>query len=435
MNKDTARVHNDKDNVWQIAIHGTFDVENYGDLLFPIIAEAELTRRLGAVNMHRFSYHQKPAEKWPYAVTSLTELPALAHQMDATLIGGGFIIRFDKCVADGYLPPDPSIHHPTGYWLVPALMALQNGVPLIWNAPGMHCNEIPEWGRPLLALAVEHSPHVRVRDALTQKALQTLSPHADIEVLPDTAFGLAQVLDIHTPSAELRDIFRRYDLAGPYVVVHATQGLQSFLALWRSNSDVLAGVKLLVLPIGPVLGDHPSALGAPLDRAVTLPFWPSPLLLAELIAHSAGVVGHSYHLAISAIAFGLPVFCSADLEVGKFTALPAYGRVFQLRHDQTLDPQWLVDQLGRRPLSAATCQAVEQLREHWDQVAQLIVARRAAAPEVINRIWQSLPVLLENMQGPQPAAVETRHPLAQATQPDWRSTYHRFKRLISRSTS
>jgi lipopolysaccharide transport system ATP-binding protein len=34
---------------WQIGICGTFDVANYGDLLFPLIAESELTERLGAL--------------------------------------------------------------------------------------------------------------------------------------------------------------------------------------------------------------------------------------------------------------------------------------------------------------------------------------------------------------------------------------------------
>lgn len=421
---------NDKTRTWQIAIHGTFDVANYGDLLFPIIAEAELSRRLGAVRMHRFSYHGKTVGEWPYAVTSLTELPAIAHSLDATLIGGGFIIRFDKFVADGYLPPDPAIHHPTGYWLVPALMALQHGVPLIWNAPGMHCNDVPDWARPLLALAIEHSPHVKVRDALTQTALQSVSQHARIEVLPDTAFGLAQLVDVQRPSAQLRDLLSQYELDKPYLVVHAADGLHTFLDLWRSASPALAHVQLLILPIGPVLGDHASALGPTLDRSMTLPFWPSPLLLAELIAHSVGVIGHSYHLAISAIAFGLPVFCSAHLDTGKFTALPAYGRVFQLRHDHPLDPQWFFAQLGRQPLSPATQLAVKQLHEHWDQVAELIVTRRAGEPQVMNRVLQSLPAVFENMQTQQGELRDARRQLAQA---DGRGVFHRFKKFMARN--
>ncbi|NWB27981.1 polysaccharide pyruvyl transferase family protein [Pseudomonas gingeri] len=427
--------------VWQIAIHGTFDVENYGDLLFPIIAEAELSRRLGAVQMHRFSYHAKNAAQWPYVVTSLTELPAIAHRLDATLIGGGFIIRFDKFVAENYLPPAASIHHPTGYWLTPALMAVQHGVPLIWNAPGMHCNDVPEWARPLLKRVIEQSPHVKVRDELSQATLQQLTEHGRVEVLPDTAFGLPRLLDLQTPSAELSNLRNQYGLDKPYLVVHAIGGLESFLDLWRNHSAELVDLHLLVLPIGPALGDHESALGEPLDRSVTLPFWPSPLLLAELIAHSVGVIGHSYHLAISAIAFGLPVFCSADLKNGKYTALPVYERVFQVSRDLELEPHWFAQQIGRRPLSAATRQAAEQLHEHWDRVAELVVAGQTSKPEELNRFWQALPIQLENLQALQTESLQAqrieldqaRQQLAQAPMSDLRRIYHLFKRLIARS--
>jgi hypothetical protein len=96
-----------RDHNWQIAIFGTFDVENYGDLLFPLIAEAELAERLGAVELHRFSYHARTPPDWPYTVTSVTELPQIAGSLDGALIGGGFIMRFDKEVAPGYGPPTP----------------------------------------------------------------------------------------------------------------------------------------------------------------------------------------------------------------------------------------------------------------------------------------------------------------------------------------
>src|SRR6476661_1874407 len=130
---------------WHIGVVGTFDLENYGDLLFPLIAEAELAARLGPVRLHPFSYHARTPPEWPYEVTSVAELAGGTVPLDGLLVGGGFLIRLDKTVAPGYGPPAPAIHHPTGYWLTPALIALQRGIPVAWNAPGMHCNEIPAW--------------------------------------------------------------------------------------------------------------------------------------------------------------------------------------------------------------------------------------------------------------------------------------------------
>ena len=143
-----------RDQDWHIGLFGTFDVENYGDMLFPLIAKAELTERLGAVNIHTFSYNVKTPPDWPYTVTSLAELPYMIGGLDGVLIGGGFLIRFDKEVAPGYGPPIP-IHHPTGYWLTPALIALQHGIPVIWNAPGavgMDRNKIPAWAASSITL-------------------------------------------------------------------------------------------------------------------------------------------------------------------------------------------------------------------------------------------------------------------------------------------
>lgn len=386
------------DREWQIGIFGTFDVANYGDLLFPIIAEEELTNRLGAVKFHRFSYHARTPPQWPYEVISLSELPELADSLDAVLIGGGFIIRFDKFIAPDYGPPNPSIHHPTGYWLSPALIALQHGIPLIWNAPGMHCNEVPEWAVPLVKLMLEHSPHIKVRDALSQSILAPLSNRAQIDVLPDTAFGLSRLLNDKQPSAEFLELRKNVGLTNPYLIVQATAGLDSFLQLWRTHSSQFQKLQIVLLPIGPVLGDHESILGDDLPRSIRLPFWPQPKLLAELICHAEGVVGQSYHLAVSALAFGVPVFCSADLGCGKYTALPVYERIFQLSWDIKIDPQWLISKLGKRPISAAASHALNQLDAHWDQVAEII--RKGARPTkpALNRYWQSLPGYLEAAQ-------------------------------------
>ncbi|ROL81458.1 hypothetical protein BLX41_04705 [Pseudomonas protegens] len=384
-----------RDKEWQVAIFGTFDVANYGDLLFPLIAAAELQARLGAVHLHAFSYNTRATPQWPYNVTSVSELPRLIETLDGVLIGGGFIIRFDKLVAPGYYPPDPQIHHPTGYWLSPALIALQHDVPLIWNAPGMHCNKVPIWAVPLVKLALELSPHVQVRDTLSQDTLSALSDQARVEVLPDTAFGLPNLIDLQQPSVEYRQLCAQAGLDGPYLVVHAIAGLEGFLQLWKTHNPLFARWQLLLLPIGPVLGDHESVLGDDLPRAIRLPTWPAPLLLAEILGHAQGVIGHSYHLAITALAFGVPIFSSANLDQGKYTALRDYEGIHPLHAGQEIDPQWFLERLVRHAPCPRLVDAREQLQRHWDRVAELISQGRRPTRQSMDRLWQALPGLLE----------------------------------------
>lgn len=414
------------DRILQIGLVGTFDVENYGDLLFPLIAEAELVERLGTVKVHPFSYHSKCPPGWPFTVKSVTELPRMMGELDGLLIGGGFIIRFDKFVAPGYGPLTQAIHHPTGYWLTPALMALQQGVPVIWNGPGMHCNEIPAWAEPLLRLALEQSSYIAVRDEPSQAALARFSDRNAISVIPDTGFGISRLLDARDPSDELNRLREASDLDGPYIIVQTAYGLEGFVEFVRRHSQLLRGFSFLALPIGPVLGDHISILGDGLPKLIQLPIWPHPLLLAELISQASAVVGHSYHLAITALAFGVPVFSSADLSVGKYTAFSGLKTIHALPDETETDPSWFVSRLERSAPAPAR-QELDQLALHWDRVAEVINRGSTDTPRSVSEFLQSLPNLLESAAIGRDSAIESlalaRSEIATLrSSPSWKAT-------------
>jgi lipopolysaccharide transport system ATP-binding protein len=363
------------DRHWTIGIVGTFDVENYGDLLFPLLAEAELRRRLGEITLRRFSYN---AKTWPYEVTSVADLPELASSLDAMLIGGGFLIRFDKEVAPGYAPPAPTIHHPTGYWLTPALIAAANDVPVIWNAPGTHLNDLPDWARPLMTLALEQSSYIAVRDEPSREALSTVIARDRVEVVPDTAFGLARLLPT-TRSRALEALLAAIGITGPYVAVQSSATMQEHRDLFGG----LPGLQTIALPVSPALSELGESLG---EGYVRLATWPHPLLMAELIANAEAVVGHSYHLAITALTTGVPVFTSVDLNSGKFTALSSFDTIHPLPKDRAA----FLHTIGRN----APVQI--DVDPHWDRVADVIRAGRTTHARVaFNRFWQTLPVLLE----------------------------------------
>jgi hypothetical protein len=97
---------------------GTFDVKNYGDMMFPIVLRHELEKRIPNLEVECFSYYAKEPPDWPYPVTSLTRLREVVQCFDGVVIGGGHLVRFDKDVAPGYVPPSPDLHHPTSYWLL-----------------------------------------------------------------------------------------------------------------------------------------------------------------------------------------------------------------------------------------------------------------------------------------------------------------------------
>jgi lipopolysaccharide transport system ATP-binding protein len=380
------------DRAWQVGIVGTFDVENYGDLLFPLIAEAELRARLGNVRLHAFSYHAKAPPEWPYAVTSVSDLPRVMPSLDALLIGGGFIIRFDPDVAPGYAPPDPSIHHPTGYWLIPALMAIDAHVPVLWNAPGMHLNPVPEWAGPLMELLLRRSTYVAVRDEPSRAELSRFGDAQRILVQPDTGFGLAALLPSRRSDA-LERLRTRAGITRPYILVHATGAVRDPVRALQHHRHLLGGYDVVSLPVGPVLLDRADLFDDLYPGVLHLPSWPDPLLLAELISESAAVIGGSYHLAITAIVSGVPVFTTADLSAGKHTALADVERVFPAARIAA-EPEWFVAQLGARTPDVSPRTAA--LAAHWDTIAAAVRRGRTEWRSGDASWWQSLPA---SMQG------------------------------------
>jgi lipopolysaccharide transport system ATP-binding protein len=378
----------------RIGIAGTFDLENYGDLLFPLVAEAELSRRLGAIELHRWSYFARTPPDWPFTVRPLSALASSVGELDGMLIGGGHLIRFDKAVAPGYAPPSPDIHHPTGYWLTPALLALAHGRPVAWNAPGAH-GDVPTWARPLIEPAIRLSRYVAVRDEPARAALEPFAGDTPIAVVPDTAFGVASLLNDDTARgfARLREALR---LTRPYVVVQANGVSEAFCRFVERHPDFARQHQVVALPIGPIGGDDVSAIRAVLPGVVGPDTWPHPLLIAELIRGAAGVVGASLHLAITALAFEVPVVRPRSALDGKYAALAGHEGVFTHASEDDVDPAWFAPPRAERPrltLSAAHA----ALETHWDTIARVLDDGRGrqGTPSALARSWQSLPGILE----------------------------------------
>jgi hypothetical protein len=394
-----------KGSEWQIGLFGTFDVENYGDLLFPLIAEAELSKRLGPTKLHRFSYHAKTPPDWPYPVTSLTELPQMVSSLDGILIGGGFIIRFDKEVALGYESPSTAIHHPTGYWLTPTLIGLQHNIPVAWNTPGMDRNEIPAWADPLMKLALPLCRYIAVRDEPSRAALTHFIDKDQIALVPDTAFGIASLFDERV-TIEFNQLREASGLTGPYIIIQATLGLDAFLHFVKNHADRLRDFRFLALPIGPVLCDHERNLGDDLPGLICLPSWPHPLLLAKLISQAEAVIGHSYHLSVTALATGVPAFNMQNLTTGKYSPLSAFDKIYQLAKDSEPDLDWFLARVGRTSPSKTALSTLNQLAQHWDNIATVLLSGPTNTQPPLNRFWQSLPGLLEDGANRRAASVE-----------------------------
>jgi hypothetical protein len=360
-----------------VGIVGTFDVSNFGDLLFPLLAERELADRLDRPEIVRYSYRQMPADLWPYEVRTLGRLSEDITDLDLLVVGGGHLVRFDKAIAPGYRPPENNLHHPTAYWLMPTLLGAIYGVPVAWNALGVSPHT-PAWASKLLALALKSTAYVSVRD---EPSCNELAKYSDtrVRLVPDTAFGIQRLLP-KEPSNDFRDFSKLHQLTRPYVIVQPSPDLipharQITDALRRAQA---AGCTILELPISPALGDRVDLLRLELTT-VQPTSWPSPTLLSELISCAEAVVAQSLHLSIVSVACGVPVYRHKASLGTKYHALDGLSQLHSWDDSEELG-DLLSRNIGATKPGTDVAERVAQLRSHWDTIADLSGRRDERGP-------------------------------------------------------
>ena len=364
---------------YAIAVLGTFDLQNYGDLLFPLLTRRELAERLGSVEVLPFSYHRREEPDWPYRVLPVEEFPDRLAEIDGVVVGGGHVVRFDREVAPGYGPGSPEIHHPTGLWLFPAFVAATYGLPVVWNGIGAS-PEVGSWAPGLFAATLESSRYVSVRDRAAQATLRAMAPVTECAVVPDSGFGVRALLEEGDVEEGFRRWRRAHGLEGPYVVVQAAERLEPVAADLRRELATLAerGIAAVELPIGPVLGDSTGWIAPDSTAVVRVESWPSPLLLARIIGGAEAAVGPSLHLGITALCHGVPVHRPRSWPGQKYESLAEFPGVFQFDEIGREPRLVLAGRTGRGEISSEVARHRELLARHWDRIAAALEASPGA---------------------------------------------------------
>jgi len=348
-----------------VGMAGTFDVENYGDLLFPLIAAEALKRRDPRIRVAPFSVTSRSTSSWPFDVAAFDELTSALPSLSAMLIGGGQLVRFDK----RYPEAVPShIEMPIAYWLIPAVQAALVAKPVIWNAVGAWTDSPREPGYDALIRAVFAASHfIGVRDAASRDHLARIAPDAAIDLLPDTAFGLSRLWPLETASAEYLDWRGSLGLETDYVVVQASEAMPAHRSRIEDAMLALGVVDAVILPICRCHGDRADAFPRMAGRNLPNRDWLSPLLISEIIGRSRFVFASSLHACITALSYGVPVARARRCSDRKFELLEGFEGIADVD-----DRQGVSRLIGRgRRIDPRVVQHGDRLDLHWDQVARV----------------------------------------------------------------
>lgn len=306
----------------RIGLWGTFDLENYGDMLFPRILEEELGRRLpgaqirvfgpvGYTGLNRFE-EREPAE--PLGPWSPERVVELAEELDVVVVGPGEIIHTrDELLGPHYgLAPDEMRQRAPSRFFISGLgPELEAGCPVVWCAVGIpfdiRAGE-SRWFRDALA----GRPVVSVRDEHSLRRLEAAGVDREIEVVPDPAFLIRRLF----PPRLLEKRLAQLRTAGAYpedapIVVQGNAGslphVSALAAALERLRDEQGYGEVVLLETGPLHGDgeFAGALAQTLPGSVRLTTG-GLADVAAAISASAGFIGTSMHGNITALAYDRP---------------------------------------------------------------------------------------------------------------------------------
>ncbi|WP_439597758.1 polysaccharide pyruvyl transferase family protein [Falsiroseomonas sp.] len=306
------------------ALFGTFDVANYGDLLFPHVLAHLLGDGLATLRCY------SPRGGAPAWADCWPARPLAAFTEDAAprlcLIGGGNIIHASPTPLPDYAGVfGRSDFTYASLWLGASILAAQAGARLAWNAPGLPFPVEGAWARGLRDLVLPTADHVALRDEASRVYLG-----APAEIVPDTALKLSSVWPAESLLATARDAFTSRGMAVParWIAVHLNDryiggDLRAACAVVDRIAARLQAVPVL-LAIGPCHGDDALARQAMahLEGPALLVDQPEGLRqIAALIAHAEAYLGSSMHGLITALSYGRPGIAIARTRMVKFLGL------------------------------------------------------------------------------------------------------------------
>ena len=380
----------------RVGVWGTFDVANYGDLLFPRIFELEIRRRLPWAEVRSFAPlgHLRPVPlDGGFLAESLTpwneeRARILAEELHLVAVGGGEIIHtHDEFYGPWYGGEEVTVR-PSELFIEALGAEREKSCPVVWHSVGIPF-DFDDAEASRVRAAVDPRPYVSVRDEVSLGRLREAGVTTQVDVVPDSAV----LVDRLFPPAVLERRLRFLRATDAYPADERPLVIQGNASL-VATVDVLAPaiaaavenngepIPIVLLETAPCHDDgaFATALAARLGTRVHRVGEGATVEdIAAAIVNARAVAGISLHAAITAYAHGVPSAILNLLDYTKhagFAALARYGDL----HVTTVEG---VEQALRRILAGARAETppaelAARVDTHFDRLAELATASAAA---------------------------------------------------------
>lgn len=401
----------------KLAHFGTFDVENYGDLLFPLILERRLADFCDEF-IHVSPVGGSPL--WGDCVRTVNFHTFLqdTSYIDGVVIGGGHVIRAAPAPLKVYEPDDDTTYDRGGIssfvaypslWLGAAYVAARHDVPFCWNGPGVFAGFDPV-AAELLRWTASVTDYLTVRDEASRRFLEEAGVSQEIGIIPDTALEVSRLWTAEEISEAYGKAFydRNKSIPERTLAIHvnrhyAGKDATSVAARLDRICEMLGATAILVA-IGPSHGD------SELQRQVAQSMRSDPLLIdqpqslrevAACIARSEAYFGSSLHGMITACSFGRRGVLVASEEVAKYAGFLEHFGLTPWLTESWAEVEQRVDELFATPSNI------------WERVLE-------TADPILDRHWARLRTILAPPGTP---------PREASPRPDKRSAVEQLKHI------
>lgn len=308
-----------------VFVSGMCDLRNYGDLLFPLLAQ----RRLGELGYRTVPVAPTAGRG---AIEDALETVAIRDMLDpatpvaGVVVGGGYIVHANSLeFLEEYETQGTGSWSGAGLWLGATLAACLHDVPIAWNAPGVpHPFSARQHG--LIDAALRASDHVAVRDMGSARLLQA-PQDITVRIVPDTAAELPRLWPRPSLAGHYRALLQRKGIApeARLMAIHVRNRSMAGLPPAALGAQLGAfarahGLLPMLVAVGRSHDDAAVARGLAPYLGMTHLLLDDPLSLREItaaLAYSALYLGASLHGYIVSAAYDVP---------GVLLARPAYQK-------------------------------------------------------------------------------------------------------------
>lgn len=374
----------------RIGIWGTFDLANFGDLLFPRIFAHELERRLPTAELRVFSPlgHDHPVTMdggflaEPLGPWSAETTARLAAELDLVAIGGGEIVHTQDELFDRYYGIDREEARrlaPSAFFIDGLGPENELRCPVVWHAVGVPF-DLDESDARRVVDALRDRPYVAVRDELSKERLVRAGVEREIAVVPDSGLVADRVFPralLEKRLAYLRAVDWYPPSEAPVVVQGSVPLLEHVDAIADALERELAErpVPIVLLETGPCHGDgdFADALSERLGPAAYR--MPGDVALEDIaaaIAHARAFVGVSMHGTILAYVHGVP---AATLNLLGYSKLHSLAGTLGTRRTLASTPAEVAPAIARAltgdrgEMDRSTL--ASRIDAHFDRIAEL----------------------------------------------------------------